>query len=69
MRVFGGGRYVHPPFCRGVEPLTKFSKKGGALLAGSLFLEGDCWERGGDFFERGCRFYINKLTSEIIKDI
>ena len=35
----------------GVEPLTKFSKRGG--LAGPQLLEGGCWERGGYFFQGG----------------
>ena len=58
---------VHPPpplSAVGVEPPTKFSKRGG--LAGPQLLEGDCWERGGDFFQGGCNFHIkNKLKSEI----
>ena len=39
---------VHPPppFCRGVQPLTKFLKKGGAGLMGPQLLEESCWERG-----------------------
>ena len=40
---------VHPlPFSRGggVEPPTKFSKRGGGLT-GPQILEGGCWERGG----------------------
>ena len=39
--------WTPPPFCRGggVEPPTKFSKRGG--LTESQFLEGDCLERGG----------------------
>ena len=41
-----------------VEPLTKFSKKGG--LTGPQLLEGGCWESGGGvtFFRRGCNFHI-----------
>ena len=35
----------------GVEPPTKFSKRGG--LAGPQLLEGGCWERGGYFFQGG----------------
>ena len=35
----------------GFEPPTKFSKRGS--LAGSQFLEGDCWKGGGDFFQGG----------------
>ena len=35
-------------------------------LTGSQFLKGGCWERGGDFFQGNCSFYINnKLKSEI----
>ena len=44
----------------------------GGGLTGPYFLEGVCWERGGDVFERGevgCNFYIkNKLKSEMFKD-
>ena len=40
-----------PPFCRGVEPPTKFSKRGG--LTEPQFLQGGCWEIGGDFFPGG----------------
>ena len=40
----------NPPFCSGVEPQTKFSKKGEGGLIGSEFLEGGYWERGGDLF-------------------
>ena len=47
---------VHPsPFCWGgggaVESPTKFSKRGD--MTGPWFLEGGCWERGGDFFRGG----------------
>ena len=31
-----------PPFCRRVEPLTKFSKKDGGSWTGSQLLEGGC---------------------------
>ena len=34
-----------PPFCRGVEPPTKFSKMGD--LTGPQLFEGGCWERAG----------------------
>ena len=38
-------------------------------MTGSQFLEGGCWERGGDFFQEGCSFYIkNKLKSQIFND-
>ena len=36
----------------GIEPPTKFSKKGGGL-AGSQFLEGIAWKEGVAFFEGG----------------
>ena len=68
---------MHPPYYSGVrwggggvEPWTKFSKslcwgEGGGLGRISIF-RGGCWERGGDFFQGGCSFYIkNKLKSEI----
>ena len=35
----------------GFEPPTKFPK--GRGLTGPQFLEGGCWERGGDFFQGG----------------
>ena len=50
---------VHPPLSdgEGVEPPTKFSKRGG--LPGPQLLEGVCWERGGDFIQGGgCSFHI-----------
>ena len=41
---------VHPlSFCWGVEPSTKFSKRGG--FTEPQLLEGGCWERGDDFFQ------------------
>ena len=47
--------------------LLPYLKKGD--LAEPHFLEGVCWERGGDFFRGCCNFYIkNKLKSEILKD-
>ena len=50
-----------PTFCSagggGVEPPTKFSKKGGGLT-GPQILDGGCWERGADFFQGGCNFRI-----------
>ena len=55
----------------GVEPSTKFSKKGGGgSLIGPQRLEGGCWERGGDFFQEGaCNCHIkNKLKSEIFNN-
>ena len=53
----------------GVEPPTKFSKRGG--LAGPPFLDGSCWERGVTFSrERGvCNFSTkNKLKSGMFND-
>ena len=45
---------VHPPppllSAGGVEPPTKFSKRGD--VTGPQLLEVGCWERGGDFFHR-----------------
>ena len=59
----------HPPplSAGGVEPPTKFSKRGG--LTGPQLLEGGCWEKGGDLFQGGCNCHIkNKLKSEIFND-
>ena len=43
-----------------------FKKEG---FNGISILEGGCWERGSDFFQKGYNFYIkNKLKSEIFKD-
>ena len=46
---------VNCPFLLRVEPSTKFSKKKKKKkwvgLTGFQFLEGDCWERRGDFFK------------------
>ena len=57
-----------PPFCKGgIEPPTKFSKRG--ELTEPQLLEGGCWERGDDFFQGGCNFHIkNKLKSEIFNE-
>ena len=58
-----------PPFLqRRVEPPTKFSKRWGGLT-GPQILDGDCWERGGDFFQEGLQLsHKNKLKSEIYND-
>ena len=47
-----------PPSAGGIEPLTKFSKRGG--LTGPQLSEGGCWERGVNFSggEGGCSFHI-----------
>ena len=44
---------VHSPLSDGgrVEPPTRFSKSG--VLTVPQFLEGVCWERGGDFIQEG----------------
>ena len=56
-----------PSFCWGVEPETKFSKRGGAWLDLSFQMAG-CWERGGDF-SGGLQFsHKNKLKSDIVND-
>ena len=48
------GQRTHP-LCRGG-------------LTGPKLLEGDCWEKGGDFFQ-GVQFsHKNKLKSEIFND-
>ena len=48
----------------GVEPPTKFSKRG--HLTGSHFLGGSFGKEGGEIFQEGCSFYIkNKLKPEI----
>ena len=58
------------PFCWGAGGggcvSDQIFKKGGSL-AESQFLEGSCWERGGQAEGgRGCRFYLkNKLKFEI----
>ena len=52
----------------GLEPPIKSSKSGGALTQ-RLFFEGDCWHRGCDCFQGGCKFYIkNKLKPEIFNN-
>ena len=58
------------PFLLGVEPATKFLKRGG--LIGSQILEGGCARKqGGDLFQRrGCSFYIkNKLWENLTKNL
>ena len=60
---------MYTPFStREIEPLTKFSKR--RVLTVPQFLEGGCWERGGDFFQGGCSFCIkanwNLTTKKII---
>ena len=53
----------------GDEPPTKFSKKkGGEWLDKTSTFKGGDWERGGDFFQRGCNFHTQKLKHEIFND-
>ena len=54
----------------GVEPLTKFSKKGGGGLDRTLVFRGVLVrKRGMAFLRRGCNFYVkNKLKFEIFND-
>ena len=62
--VYGHSEQTPHLSAEGVELPTKFSKRGG--LTGFQFLEEGCWEKGGDFFQEGCSFYIkNKLKSVI----
>ena len=63
--------HPRPPFCRRVEPPTKFSKRG--AWTGPQLLEGvgGLLEKRGMTFFRGarCNFYIkNILKSEIFHD-
>ena len=53
-----------PPFCwvgggGVVEPPTKFFKRWGGLTR-SQFLEGSCWERGGELFQERLQFLHKK---------
>ena len=41
-----------------VEPLTKFSRRGGCGLARPQLLEGGCQKRRESFFKGDCSFYI-----------
>ena len=54
----------------GVEPPTKFSKRGGGggLDRTSTFRGGLLGKRGGDFFQGSCNFHTKKLKSEIFND-
>ena len=57
---------VHPlPFSRGgVEPPTKFSKRGGGLT-GPQLLEGAAGKEGGDFFQGGGGGGVTIVTQKI----
>ena len=35
---------------------------------GPHFLEGGCWERGGDFFQGAAAIFPKKIKSEIFND-
>ena len=48
----------------GVEPSTKFSKRGGLTVP--QLLEGGCWKRGGDFFQEGCTFHKKKKNLKFL---
>ena len=50
-----------PPLSAGrgcVVAPTKLSERGG--FTGSQFLEGGCWERGGDLFQGGGLQFLHK---------
>ena len=53
VHLVGDPHSVHPPppFCRGVVPPTKFSKRRG--LTGPQLLEGVARKQGCDFFQEG----------------
>ena len=59
---------ARPPLSAGgVEPPTKYSKRGG--LTRPQLSEEVAGKEGDDFFQGGCNFYIkNKLKSEIFND-
>ena len=60
---------MSPPLSAGgIEPSTKFRKKGGGLT-GSQLLEGVAGKDGGDFFQGvGVQLSHNKLKSEKFND-
>ena len=46
-----------------------FKKRGGGgCLTGPQLLEGGCWERGGELFQRGWNFQTKKIKCEIFND-
>ena len=49
---------VHPPFWWGLNLLPNFQKggRGGEGGLDRTTLRGDCWKRGGKFFQEGCNF-------------
>ena len=58
----------NPPFCwggGGVEPPTKFSKRGG--LPGPQLGEGGCWKRGDNFFQEEFAIFTKKKKKEKLK--
>ena len=60
--------HLPPPLSAGgVEPPTKFSKRGG--LTGPQLLEEGVGKEGVTFWVEGCNCHIkNKLKSEILND-
>ena len=45
---------------RGLSPHNQIFKKGGGGRTGSQFLEDDCWEIGGNFFQGELQFLHKK---------
>ena len=61
---------MHHPFLfgGGVEPPTKFSKKGGGGLTGPQLLVGFSGKQGADFFQGNWNFQPKKKKCEIFND-
>ena len=68
---------MHHPFLLGEElnlqPNFQKKKKNeragrGGRLTGPQLLEGDCWERGGDFFQGVWNFHTKKIKCEMFND-
>ena len=55
-----------PPFLLGGSVSYQIFKKGGGGLTGSQFLEGGCWERGGDFFQGVAVFTKKKIDMKYL---
>ena len=49
----------------GSESPTKFSKEEGGLI-GSQFLQGGCWDRGGDFFQGEVVQFFSVITKNLV---
>ena len=65
--------WAPPSFCRGggggIEPPTKFSKRGGGLDRTSTFKGGLLGKTGLTLFKEGCNFHKKKkLKSETFND-